>query len=230
MSYKTEINILGAAPNPQRMAEALSERNLNPIIGEGVVMALKEHFLQLNEERHGRFAGNTTGFYATAADSVFYSAAEGEPSVIVPEPVGLRQRLLGGLIEPKEKNYLAIPNYEHLDVTHGKSPSEFDNLGVLFGYQDTGNIGPIALITKQGGARVADEYTKGGDFKKVKTGTGEYDKSGREKRESAGDVVLYWLKLFVLQDPDPTVVPTKDELESAGYEAAAEFLGMKIAI
>ena len=76
------------------------------------------------------------------------------------------------------------------------------------------------MISKQGGvfeARSGKRATRK-----------ERDERGKKQGVGEGEV-LFWLKKFVIQEPDATVIPAQDELETAGYEAAGRYLGIELA-
>lgn len=234
MSFEQTISISGRFPTGSELEQQFKQRMAGAMdaAGQGVVMLLKQHFLALNASRHSGYS--TVGFYAQAADQTGYIREDGGGTVFVMKR-GIRQRLLGGRIKPKGHPYLAIPNSfsPTISDTYGKSPVEFGNLRVLFGRQkDTGRIGPIGLVADEGGAvkqhHVKTElgfYAGGRPGKRVRYKVHpEAEPFTRKKTRSSEGEVLFWLKRYVDQRPDPSVIPSLDEMERAGYEAAKQYL------
>lgn len=219
--FSTGISILGDAPDPVKLAANLAGHELLVVAGRGVANLLKEHFLGLNEERHGGYS--TVGFYEAAADQVFGASDDahdyGSSIGVGTAKVGIALRRFGAQpLLPRDKAYLAIPNYDYLSITHGRSPIEFYNLRILFGRQETGQIGPIGLIATEGGAKLEkNDHTP-------RIGTGEYTIGGTEKTKTTEGEVLFWLKKFVFMEADESVLPTDEELSYAGTRAAFLYL------
>jgi hypothetical protein len=90
---------------------------------------------------------------------------------------------------------------------------------VLFGRQETGQIGPIGLIAKEGGA----VFEK--NDRKPRIGTGTFSMKGIEKTKDTGGEVLFWLKHFVFMEADESVLPSDEALSAAGTRAALLYLG-----
>lgn len=226
-TFEQKIDVAGAYTDPAAIRKALESPLAQASAGEGVSALLKEHFLQLNAERHHPFAAD--GFYEQAAQLTGYTTDDGVPAVVVMK-LGILLRWLGGVVTPTEKEYLAIPNYEHLEETYGRSPLEFSNLRVLFGRQkETGQIGPIGLVVDEEDqlktAATAAE-ARGLKQKHVKTlrASAEAEAiTGRGRIQGAGEV-LYWLKLSTTHLPDDSVIPPLDELAEAGLRGVMEYL------
>lgn len=216
--YSSELTIFGDQPDATKIEALLAGRGVTEAAGRGAANLLKEHFLELNEERHGGYS--TVGFYEQAADQVYTREVDETTVAVGTTKLGIALRRFGAQpLQPRDKAYLAIPNYEFLSVTHGRSPIEFYNLRVLFGKQETGQIGPIGLIAKEGGAA----FEKNDRHPRV--GTGTFTMKGAEKTKTTEGEVLFWLKKFVFMEADESVLPTNEELQAAGTSAALLYLG-----
>jgi hypothetical protein len=239
--YKTEISFLGTAPDAVKIEAALAGKELLHAAARGASNLLKEHFLGLNADRHGGYS--TAGFYEQAADQVFDDREHGEAIGVGTTKVGIALRRWGAHpLRPRDKAYLAIPNYDFLSITHGRSPLEFTNLRVLFGHQETGQIGPIGLVARPGGAafekdgrrprigtgeisvREKTRVVRGEDGQAKREGTGEFE--AKEKTKTTEGEVLFWLKKFVFMSADESVLPTDQAIADAGERAAYLYLGM----
>lgn len=216
MSYETQLNVTrGVTPD---VAARLPE--IAAVIGRAVVERLRQHFYNLNEQRHrGAYGG---GYYADAAEGTYLADDGGGNVAAEVSRVGIKMRLLGtaylpgGILQPKRGKYLSIP--ATFD-TIGKSPTDYGDLRLLFGRQKgTGQIGPIGLMGGEGGAKTKET---GKQLRLTSTITRP---GGRKKTLTSEGEVLFWLRLWVTQAPDPTVTPTTDELETAGAEAGMAYL------
>lgn len=204
------------------MEAALAGKDVLLAAARGAANLLKEHFLQLNEDRHGGYS--TVGFYEQAADQTFGASGDaidhGDAVGIGTTKVGIALRRFGARpLLPRDKAYLAIPNYDFRSVTHGRSPLEFTNLRVLFGRQETGQIGPIGLISGEGGSTLEK------NDRRVRLPTGQYTMRGYPKTKNSEGEVLFWLKKFVFMEADESVLPTDDNIAEAGTRAALLYLG-----
>lgn len=100
---------------------------LNQIVGRACQQMTKQHFLDLNQQRH-RSPNKVVGFYATVASSVSFTSSQ-TSAIIAASHVAIAQRFYGGTIRPVKVNWLTIPaRSETLD----KSAREFNDLVVLF--------------------------------------------------------------------------------------------------
>lgn len=243
MSFTQTVEVTGRFPDPNAIEREFSSPELLSRIGNAVAGVIKENFIQLNAERSSGYGG-MGGYYEGAARGTGYTTAFGYSEVLVKQ-IGIAVRLYGtdilpgGMLNPKNAKYLAIPNSFSgvISQVYGRSPTEFANLKVVFGRQKSGDIGPIALKADEGGAwrqnHVKDHWT--GDYiktgpsgKKVRAKLNEQEigmaqNVGKKTKSSEGEI-LFWLAKEVYQSPDARVIPRMDVLESSGYDAAKAWL------
>jgi hypothetical protein len=152
-----------------------------------------------------RFPDATTGFYKQAAESTTAPEIDGEVVSVSITQEGMRQRLLGGHITQNTpgKTYLTIPNE---GFAYGRLAPEFDGLKFSFVRNEEGYLAPALVAT--------DLLVLSGAKRR---------KKGTRPILTVGDV-LYWLVISVYQQPDPTVIPTDEEIEQACVEALNELI------
>lgn len=245
MPINTTIDVLGRFPDPKLVEEQMANPSLPKAIGDAVADVLIAHFVELNSERHKHGA---FGFYEMAARSTGYTMELGYPAVVVWQ-TGVAQRFEGGTIWPRNVSYLAIPNSfsATITATYGHSPTEFSGLEVVFGRQNTGGIGPIALRAPENEDFEGEVFRQRHEFALVKGGSamrkdiegkgrkgrwirGEYVEAGPrgKKVKNAESEILFWLCKWVYQTGDPSVLPPHDQLEEAGYAAATAWMGRNV--
>lgn len=170
---------------------AMTPRALAANIGEAEVKLFQRHLLNNPPNKQG---WPSTGFWPAAARAVNYQATDAGPLININQQ-GVRQRLLGGMVRPVNKKFLAIPARAE---AYGRAPSEFNNLKVAFG-----RGGAFALVEA-----AASQITYG---KKKKNGQRDFSVT------QVGGGVFYWLVKFAEQHPDPTVIPDeRDVIQVAG--------------
>ncbi len=200
--YVGRVNQFGAT---------LSASTIRDVIGRAVQQLIKAHFIDLaNDSAHHRSAeslgAERTGFYEKAATSTQNPVSESDGVSISINQEGIAQRLFGGDIEPVTAQFLAIPARTE---SYGKRPREFDNLRFI-------------LFPSGAGALVARDATvvRGGK----RGGRNIAGLAGRHKGDALGGEVYFWLVKHVTQRPDPTVLPSDEEMLEAAATAAAQYL------
>jgi len=186
---------------------ALSELQLagvKPAIGRAVVRLVQQHFLRLNASRANPLGGPRSNFYAQAARSTRYDVLTDGVIVSVSQ-VGIRQRLEGGEIVPRNVKYLTIPA---IAEAYGKRAREFPNLVIMW-RRIAGERRAIALVEAPA--------TKLEFGKKRKDGTRGV------KTDSVGGKIFFWLVKSVTQKPDPTLLPSDQEMIDAATSGANEY-------
>lgn len=131
---------------PRRVLGALAPARLNPVIGRAAANTYRSHFFALNKSRPNRLGGKRTNYYAGAARATSF-ALQGDDTVVVSvNQIGIRQRVFGGTIKPRNAKFLTIPVAPE---AHGKRAREFGDLELVFGQGGQ----PIALAHKAQGKR-----------------------------------------------------------------------------
>src|SRR5712692_4436695 len=182
---------------------ALSELQLagvKPVIGRAVVQLVQHHFLRLNSSRANPLGGPRSNFYAQAARNTRYDVLTDGVLVSVSQ-IGIRQRLEGGEILPRNAKYLALPA---IAEAYGKRAREFPNLTILW-RRIAGATRPVALVEAAATpfTRPPANWRAGGQVRQ--------DGTRGIKTNSVGGKVLFWLVKSVTQRADPSVLPTDQE-------------------
>lgn len=207
----------GAVPIP-------AIKGLDAVIGRAVFRAVQQHFRDLDARRHR--GGHSRHFYGEAAKGTFdpnagadepgtaYSTALGYPAVVV-NKLGIRQRILGGDIVPRNSKMLAIGSDQHPE-TWDESPRHFVGLKMRWGKDRSGVVRPMALTRDDSGLPVQRQTAS----KKWKSSPNKSPSKGKWD-------VFYWLAYRVTQQPDPSVAPDLNVMQAAGYDAARMYLEEK---
>ena len=123
-------------------------RLVRTALGEEVTQQVKSHLYD-RDKTPNRLGGKRTHFYRQAGDATAYALTK-DGAVVSINKKGVRQRLKGGTITPKNATWLTIPI--HRDA-HGKRAREFDNLfpvkGVLARPKGDDDIEPIFALKKK---------------------------------------------------------------------------------
>jgi hypothetical protein len=181
MAFSVDVTVKDAAtPRLQNLGSLLAPAAVARVAGAAGRNYVQDFFVRLNAERRNKLGGERTNFYSSAAKATSFTSDENGATVSVSQ-VGIRQRIEGGKIEPRNAKYLTIPARAE---AYGKRASEFPNLKVLFGKGGK----PYAL-----GEADATKVTKG--------------KNGFKSAGETGGAVFFWLVPSVLQAPDPTANP-----------------------
>lgn len=219
MSLAFEINVRDRATTELgRLAAAMESDLLDDYIGVAVTEEIQAHLIELDSERPNQLGGRRTHWYAEAGEGTTYEKqSDGVTISIVQE--GIRTRILGtqilpeGAIVPVEARLLAIPASAE---TYGKRPSEFDDLVFMWGRGREGEIRPIALV--QGTGETVD--AESGGVKRSQPKGSNRIKLGEATITSG---IFFWLTDRVEQDPDPSIIPTEEEMRGAAYEKLDDF-------
>lgn len=209
IGYSLELRGEGEA---SEMLKELYARTTVPVglhaaIATACADVMKGH-LQARDGTHAnKMGGRRSHFYWNAAQTV-KGEATAEGAEVSVNYLGLRQRWLGGDIYPINAKYLAIPARSE---SYGIPPKEFP--------------GDLTCIRFRSGtlALVKDEVSQGtddaGNFQQKSAERGQ-----RKSRKRTIGLVEYWLKDHVYQEPDPTVMPSPQDMLNAATEAASEYL------
>jgi hypothetical protein len=192
----------------------IAQQQVLQAAGSGVRISLIEHFTKIEQDdvHHltaTRLGAGRSHFYGGVAKGVQFPVSEGAGEVSVSiNNVGIAQRYFGGPITPKDKQWLTIPAVAE---AYGRPANSFNNLNFVLFRPDL-----AALIEKTPGQPSLAKRTR-----KAKNGViKQIDATNDDKKPR----VIYWLKKEVQQAPDPTVLPTDDEMSEAAVEAGREAL------
>jgi hypothetical protein len=178
------------------------------VAGRAVAGMLREHLFDLDAERPNKMGGARTHFFGDCARSVQNPEVEGNAAVIAINQVGLAQRWLGGIIRPVTATLLAIPARAE---AYGKAPGEFNDLEFV----PTGKGRGMLVQAMQ------TQVSTGNFGHKIKT-------NERYKTTTVGALVMFWLVDEVNQAPDPTVMPTDEEMGEAAGDAVEVYLNRNL--
>lgn len=211
-----------ATSDMQRLAAAMDSDLLDDAVGRAIQNEIRNHFFELDAERPNQLSGRRTHWYSEAGQGTSYQAEPGNVKVSIVQE-GIRTRILGteilpgGVIVPIDAKYLTIPaNAE----AYGKRAGEFENLVMLFGKRD-GEVRPVALV--QGTAEL-ESIDEAGNVS-VSGRKVDKSKSGRQKLGGASVSygIFFWLVDQVKQDPDPTLIPTQEQMVAAAFTDLDEY-------
>lgn len=160
-----------------------------------------------------------TGWWARVADSVTRTHDATSAMVSVPE-AGAALRLYGGTVRQKPGGPLLTIPTEHVPVSNRmRTPAR--QMGLMAFLPSRRAYGPMR---RAGDSRddVAGVLVEG-------ERTGRFVKSGKRQgqpvaKPKAGGRVLFILMRQARHDPDPTVLPTDEELAETARKAAFDFV------
>lgn len=167
-------------------------------IGQEEQLLFAQHLTALPPNSRG---WPSTGFYKKT--SVWYELTAATVLIKVDnesKPGAFRQRVYGGVIKAKNGKYLTIPARQEFA---NKRARDFTNLRFV-----SFASGAKALVIGQGGTGRLN----------FKTGRDQKVRGAGARSEA---MVAYWLKESVSQEPDPSVVPTKEQVIDAAKRGAA---------
>jgi hypothetical protein len=175
---------------------ALRSGQLYEEIGRDTVKLIRDNFYSLPSNERGF---PTTHFWQRAAEATRYEASKDEVRISVNQ-VGVRQRLLGGDIDPVRAKFLTIPA---IAETYGHRAADFSNLKIARGpfQMYTGRLVSLALVPADWKPDESSPYSSKG--------------------------VYFWLVRHVSQDPNLDVLPPDDEILDTALSAVDRFLANK---
>lgn len=199
-----EISVLrdSASPSLRRLAAGLQSDALNGIAGRSATNVIRAHLFGLNQTRPNQLGGTRTNFYASAARGTQFRIV-GDHAVVSINQVGIAQRVYGGTIRPKTAKFLTIPVNPK---AYGHRAAEFD-LELVFGPGGQ----PFALALK--GNRTTS-------ITRTKTGKVQVKPLGHR----AGEIMFRLVK-EVVQQPDPTVLPYDEQIDSSIKRDVDSYVG-----
>lgn len=183
-----------ATPALRRLRGVISDGSLTAAMGRGAANRIRSHLVDLNASRPNRLGGRRTNFWNQAAQSTHQDSVPGEITVSISKQ-GFRQRYEGGRIRAVNAKLLTIPATAE---AHGRRASEFPDLH-------------FAIL----GGRLALIRNRQTRLRRV----GGRRPGFRAASSTTGLEVLFWLKKEVNQRPDPSVLPTDDQIVAAAIAA-----------
>jgi hypothetical protein len=171
----------------------------------------RQHLFDLDSSRPNALGGPRTHFFSNAARSVQNPVdGNGQVSMSI-NALGLAQRWLGGDISAgvgtssatgRLTKYLAIPARTE---AYGLSPSKFQDLH---------------FVPRRNGEAMLVQA-----FQTLLT----HAKKGLKAAGEVGGLVMFWLVKRVHQDPDPSVLPTEQEMADSAQSAIQNYLSRRLA-
>lgn len=197
MSLTSTIAIEGDTATPwlAETTRKLTPHRMAAAIGPRATRLVQQNFRKLGANAKG---WPSSHFYGRAAESTNWSEGLGFVEISVGQ-IGIRQRLLGGVIKPVNAGALTIPAQPD---AYGKTAREFSNLQFKMVLDPERGVMRPALVEKAGTAK-----TKVG--RKKKDGT----RTETEVSQATGLVALFWLAKSVSQEADPKVMPSEPEFD-----------------
>jgi hypothetical protein len=184
-----------------KLGGAISGDDVKAVMGRAIRGVVVSHFIQIaSDSAHHKTARSLgaapTGIYEKAAQGTSQPEVSQEGVSITIHQVAIAQRFFGGTIEPVNAKFLAIPARSE---AYGKRPREFDNLRLILFKSGSG-----ALVSKE-------------------------PPSGTRRTRIAGSarepgLIFFWLVKQAVQEADPTVLPTEEEMLNAAVESAQEYI------
>jgi len=195
MTLRIEIDrIVGkeAVDASLKMAQGVTAEQVAGTIEEGVTRKFSDHFLELNAARPNKLGGKRTDYW-TQASRLTYSSVSGGTITVRVDKVGVRRHLLGGPpITPKGTSEITGRAIKFLTIPI--HPSAHGRT--------------VGQLRAQG----INLYPAGGTLRQ---------QIGDKRADS--DPKLYALaKRTKAAQPDPSVIPTVDEIARAADEALNE--------
>lgn len=200
MRVYVDVRELGGRAVSLLREKLVNRAELHELIADAAEENVREHLRGLNTR------SPNTNFYGKAARAVS-SKSDDKEAVVTISHRGFAQRYYGGRILPKNVKHLALPT-EHVPVVNFVRLAPRD-------------AGPLAFIPRLGGPNVTAGYLVEGEEKRITRGKNKGKKRIAPKK---GGKMMYVLRGWVDQDPDPTVLPSNDELTEGGVEALRDYL------
>jgi len=186
------------------------EDELGLVGGRAAANLTKDHLFAL-DTRVNQLGGPRTHFYSSAAKSVSQVQKRGGVVAFDVTKLGLTQRWLGGTITAGKgissasggpTKYLTIPARAE---TYNVPPSAFSDL---------------KFVPRRGGGAMLVQALQT---------TVSIGKKAVARGIQLGGLVMYWLVKSVTQKPDPSVMPTEEELLNTASTAMGQYLSRRLA-
>jgi hypothetical protein len=195
------------SPLLERVKTAAAARGLAVTGARGVGSLVRDHLYGLERQRH-QYGKH---YYRKAGDSVSARAVPQGAAVSITQ-LGLRQRLFGGPIVPVNAGALTIPACpEAVGHRAADFPHQLQRKRVLD--PKTGSL-RWALVRRASTAiRFRHRRRADGTVKYAITPSGFRDEK-----------IMFWLVRRVYQKPDPTVLPSAEQMTACAVDAIKERL------
>lgn len=193
-----DLDVLGA--KAKAIEAKVTSQDLLEIAGRSMQQTLMQHFSELAlDQTHHRtalgFGVSPSGFYEDAARQTQAPEIQGSDTVSVSiTKEGVAQRRFGGTILGKP--WLTIPARSE---AYGRRAREFTNLRFVLFRED---LAGLVEDNKSAGIKGQGGRTR-----------------GLSDDPAAGGLLFYWLVRQVTQTPDPSVLPTDEEILDPAKEA-----------
>lgn len=194
MILKIEVRGQAATTYIAGLEELLDQpAPLFTVWGQAVVKVLKGHFRALDKSNPNKYGGKRSHFWAKIGDSVQQpKIGQATISVSINDPA-IRQKFFGGVIIPKEKKWLAIPNTKLVREAYDKRPAVYE--------EKTGNKLRFVKYSDYSAA-LLEQLTQNGE------------KGGKKWRK------VYSLKRAVIQDNMDGALPEDSDYYGPMNEAS----------
>ena len=204
MSVKIDIDLTDHATPELRqlIADVEPGGELGKVMGRALATTLRTHFRQRNAKGNA-LGGKRSHFWSRIANAVQApQVSQAEISVTVSDRA-IAQKIFGGRIVPTNAKALAIPADKK---AYGKSPR---------------TIADLAFIPARGGPQVTIGYLVEGKAGIISRGPRKGEATIRPLK---GGVLMYVLRAWVDQAPDPEALPQTPAMLEAVTTAARTFL------
>lgn len=195
MTLRIELDrIIGkeAVDASLKMAQGITPEDIAGTIKQGVTSVFSDHFLKLNAARPNKLGGKRTDYWTDAA-SLTYSNVSGGTVTVKVDKVGVRRHLLGGPpITPKKTSEITGRAVKFLTIPI--HPSAHGRT--------------VAQLRAQG----VNLYPAGGAIRQ----------QIGDKRSDSDPKLFALARKTKAAQPDPSVIPTVDEIARAANEALNE--------
>jgi K+-sensing histidine kinase KdpD len=208
-------------PALKALKPVLAAGEINRVMGQAVSNLVRAHLVERDRTHANALGGKRTHFYGRAAKATFYTATATQASVTV-AAIGIRQRLQGGQILPRNAKLLTIPA---IAEAYGKRAREFNNLRFAIVPNEKGKMQKALVEAESTSIKKTKETASGAGYWET------YYLAGKKSRRwvsakwkvtgRTGGRVFFWLAKQANQKPDPTVLPTDQAMAAAAVAAAS---------
>jgi len=208
MSFGVSIDTAGAMKLSRTVYEVITRSDIVRVGAWGVRNALKENFQRLEDTRPNKEGWPRQHIYARMMRSVQVPQSNGAGMQVSINDLTVAQRLFGGAIMPVHAKMLTLPATAE---AYGHRAREFDDLHFAIRPDPDrgGALRPALVQPEQSGVKF-----------------GKLRKDGTRRtipgKQTGG--VFFWLTGRVVQQPDPTILPTEEKLLEAAVKPIDEYI------